>query len=212
MVKGRLALGFLLLSVPAAALNAPLVARIDFRPPEAAVVDETNSAGVYQVSWEPHSGMYIDLSVYSWFFTAFSDGPQNAQEFLKKLEMRAGYDDFNVVAPIAPTTFQGQPAWTITRTYSLTRRVGRPGKTQVKDWTMAVQRRWGYVVVKFSDDPVFFDEDKAKLDQFLQSVKLLPEPPMAPRTAVGLLGAVIVGLGIGGVGLLRRRRLARAGS
>jgi hypothetical protein len=174
-----------------------------FTPPAAVEVQHRAEWGMSATNIEVRPGFYLDVLTYSWWAHYTLGTPATAQDYLRSLMGRAG-DDFRVVDPPTRIEFQGYPAWTLTRAYTIKQRLNR-GEFHAKESYLLIQRRWGYVVVEYSNDAEFYDQDLSKYQAFLIGLELLPEPPGGSWLLVVLMAALAA---IGG--WFYRRRIGKS--
>lgn len=182
--------------------------RFAFAAPASARVEQRVGSGVSDTHIELRYGLYLDGTTYAWWSHYAAGVPASAREYVDMLT-ELGVSDFRVVEPPKRTEFAGYPAWTLTRSYSIKRR-RQPAEIHVTESYLAIQRRWGYTVVSYTDDSEFFAQDRARYEAFLGGLKLLPEPPGGPvLLLVGALGALVL-LILAGRRAWRRRRAPTA--
>jgi hypothetical protein len=162
--------------------------RFVFTAPAAVEVVHRSEWGMTETNIEVRPGFDFEVLTYSWWTRYALGTPATPQDFLASLQRRAG-DDFRVISPAEKSEFQGAPAWTFTRAFTLKPR-GGGRDTHVQESYLVVQRRWGYAVVEYSNDAEFYDRDAAQYKDFVAALKFLPDYPAPPLFAGGLILAL----------------------
>lgn len=200
-IMNRLPLMFLCLATGAAALTTTPDAkperfepgRFSFVVPSTARVDHRADFDSSATNIEVRYGLYWNVDTFSWLAHMISGVPASAQEYVE-YSSKLDVDDSRLPKPPQLTEFQGYPAWIMTRSYTNKPRPKRGGDRHITESFLAIQRRWGYVVVRSMNDTEFLKMDEAKYQAFLADLKLLPEPPGSPWM-LGVLAAVLLILG-----------------
>lgn len=177
---------------------------ISFAPPEGAFVLYVNDDGdVPSISFELDRDLYIGAASYSWLGHGIRhSGPVSATAYAEFLKVPVA-EIFEVLGEPVRSVFKGLPALSVTRRYSMTRENGEV--LTVKDTHLIIQRKWGYVVLSYSNDESKFEKGLVAFDDFVDSVQLLSEPPFG-SWAIPVIIAILLVLGISGITYYRRRR------
>lgn len=168
--------------------------RFDFTAPETVVeVNHRAEFASSAVDIEVRYGLYYEVHAFTWLAHALAGNPSTAVKYVELMQEPMGHDHKCLAAP-ERFEFQGYPAWRIVCSYSIKLR-NMETERHITESTIAVQRRWGYLVIDYRDDTEFVEQDQKKFDDFLASIKLLPEPPGGPWLLLVLPAALIAGLG-----------------
>jgi hypothetical protein len=177
--------------------------RFEFKAPESSVeVNHRVGFASSAVDIEVRYGLYYEAQAYTWMAHTLAGNPASAAKYMELIQEPMGHDQKCLAAP-ERFEFQGYPAWRIVCSYSIKLRK-MPTERHITESTIAVQRRWGYLVIDSRDDTEFVEQDQKKFDDFVANIKLLPEPPGGPWLLLVLLASVIAVLG--GWFVSRRRR------
>lgn len=179
---------------------------VSIRVPEAVFVEQRDGRINASATLQPTPGAKVHVMSYSWWKSLLNGGPVDARRYLDTFKDTSGLKDYHLLSPLAETTFDGAPAWTFTHRY----RFGIPMRDMpVKDFQeefLVVQRRWGFVVIKYVNSPQLFAQDRPAFLALRDGIVLSPEPPggplLTPALAALLLAAAAAYL------VLRRRRAA----
>lgn len=151
----------------------------------------------------------IDITARNWRSVFMRRGARSASEWIEVMTT-PGYDDFKFDPP-REVEFQGYPAWTFSRSYTVYGEQPLPKDrtiSKVKEKFLIIQRRWGFIVIQYINAQNSFERELPQFEAFLSQFKLLPEPPAGPWVisvaAILLLGAAIWGVLV----LIKRKRQA----
>lgn len=177
--------------------------RFAFVAPSTARIDHRIGPGRTSTIVEVRYRLYLDVDTYAWWAHYYHGTPATARDYIE-LSSKSDLTDSRLPQPPRPVEFKGHPAWIMTHSYTIRQRLNR-GEFHITESYMAIQRKWGYTVVRYTNDTEFLKQDEALYPAFLSNLELLPEPPGNPL----LLGlGLLTGIG-GAVLLLIRKFLAR---
>ena len=176
----------LVLAAQAAPAHAQTSERFDagrftFVAPSSSTVVRRTDSGVAGVDVEVRYGLHFDVTTYAWWSHYVVGTPATAREYVETDRKSE---------PAEQVEFAGYPAWAVTHSYPIKKRMGA-GEIHVTESYLAVQRLWGYTVIRYTNDSEFFADDKPKFDSFLNGIKLLPGPVGIPILPAALILAAI---------------------
>lgn len=179
--------------------------RFSFIVPSSSTVER--HADLASVRVEVRYGLYFDVRTYSWWAHYVAGTPATAREYVET-DWQERPQDFKMIEPAKLIEFNGYPAWTVTYSYTIRKRLGK-GEIHVTESYLAVQRPLGYTVIMYKNDSEFFADDKPKFDAFLGSIILMPGPVGIPVLPVA---AILIALGVVAMLFVKKRAVRNRGA
>lgn len=206
MIKTLLLGSFLALGAIVETQDTFSFGRFSCQRPADAAVDERLHDGGLSVGYVLPGDIQLFVHYYRWGGGGLRHGyPKDAEAYAYE-NAKAGMPDGRLVAPPARTEFQGLPAWRVVTGWTVHERGTGDWKKEMRDEQLAVQRRWGYIVVQYIHAADKFEQGRPVFERFKESIVLLPEPPGAPWMLIPAALLVLAALGFGLYRLVKSRR------
>lgn len=197
------------LITPCTALETLDKGWISYEPPRDTIVLYLNGdRPVVSILYEIGRFTTIGIVSYSWNGWGFlHSGPGDAERFRALTKEPLG-EKFEVLGDAPGIPIDGLPTMELNTRYQMTRENGE--KIWVRETYLTAQRKWGFVVLTYSNEEARFSANLHEFESLVRSVKLHPEPPVGLYLAGVLIAAALFISGL--ITYFRNRIKSRAHS